>query len=73
MVKNVTIKNRGKGGNEISSNWTSHLYKTSFLSPYNMKIYIYFIIETRKISRRVEEGISVQNKYVESRGKLRIR
>ena len=31
-----------------------------------MIIYIYLIIETRKISRRVEEGISVQNKYVES-------
>ena len=73
MVNNTTTKNREKGKNEISSRWTFYLHKMSFLPPYNTPIYIYLIIETRKISRRVEESISVQNKYVESRGKLRIR
>ena len=36
-----------------------------------MTIYIYLIIEARKISRRIEEGTSVQNKYAESLGRCK--
>ena len=69
----MRLKNREKGKNEISSRWTFYLHKTSFFPPYNIGIYIYLISETRKISRRVDEDISAQNKYVKSPGELRVR
>ena len=38
-----------------------------------LEVKLHLPIEARKISRRAEEGISVQNKYIESQGLLRIR
>ena len=65
------IGKRGKTKYPPAGHFTSIKCPSSLLTTQEVKLHL--PIEARKISRRVEEGISVQNKYIESQGLLRIK
>ena len=65
------IGKRGKTKYPPAGHFTSIKCPSFLLTTQEVKLHL--PIEARKISRRVEEGISVQNKYIESQGLLRIK
>ena len=70
-MRRQKIGKRGKTKYPPDGHFTS-IKRPSFLLT-SQEVKLHLPIEARKISRRAEEGISIQNKYIETQGLLRIR